>query len=57
MRLRTGRAVEGLADPRGRVEIYGEPRDVWVGAFVSEDAIYVCPLPMMVVRISRRRSA
>jgi hypothetical protein len=57
MRLRIGQAVEGIADLRGRVEVYVEPRDLWVGAFVSEDAIYICPIPMMVVRISRGRSA
>jgi hypothetical protein len=48
-------AVEGYADPRGRVEIYLEPRDIWVGVYVAEDAVYVCPLPMMVIRVSRGR--
>jgi len=39
----------------GRVEIYVEPRDIWVGVYVAEKAVYACPLPMLVVRISRGR--
>lgn len=35
---------------RGRIRLYIEPRDVRVGVYVSEDAVYVCPLPMLVIR-------
>jgi hypothetical protein len=34
----------------GRLSIYFEPRDIWVGVFMGPSAIYVCPLPMLVVR-------
>ena len=57
-RIGIGRAIEGFADPVGRVEIYCEPRDLWVGAFVAKGgAIYVCPLPMFVIRVSRGRTS
>lgn len=53
MRICLGSAREFVADKRGRVEIYLEPRDLWVGAYVNQRAVYVCPLPMLVIRISR----
>jgi len=37
----------------GRLAAYLEPRDVWVGVYVAEQAVYVCPLPCVVVRWSR----
>ena len=37
----------------GRLAIYFEPRDLWVGAYIAESAIYVCPLPTLVLRWSR----
>lgn len=37
----------------GRLAIYVEPRDIWVGVYVAPQAVYVCPLPMLVVRWSR----
>lgn len=43
----------------GRLAIYVEPRDIWVGVYVAaagvgeSGAIYVCPLPMLVLRWSR----
>lgn len=52
-RLFIGAAREGIWDKRGRVEVYLEPRDVWVGVYVAPDAVYVCPLPFVVIRISR----
>lgn len=52
-RLYVGAAREGIWDKHGRVEIYLEPRDVWVGVYVSDAAVYVCPLPFVVFRISR----
>jgi hypothetical protein len=39
---------------RGRLSIYIEPRDLWVGAYISETAIYICPLPMLVLKWRRR---
>lgn len=57
-RIRIGRAIESFHNPVGRVEIYCEPRDLWIGAYVADHgAVYVCPLPMLVIRISRGRSA
>lgn len=51
-----GTAWEGIHNKRGRVEIYPEPRDLWVGVYVAPDAIYVCLLPIVVIRISRGRT-
>jgi hypothetical protein len=38
---------------RRRLRVYFEPRDVWVGVYVAEDAVYVCPLPCVVIRWQR----
>jgi hypothetical protein len=38
---------------RGAVTIYLEPRDIWVGAFVSIHSVYVCPLPCLVIKFDR----
>lgn len=51
------RAVGMVARParnRRRVRIYFEPRDVWIGAYVAKGAVYVCPLPCLVIRWQRR---
>ena len=40
---------------RGRVLLYLEPRDAWVGAYVAEDYVYVCLLPFCVIRVDRPR--
>ena len=37
----------------GRLSVYVEPRDVWVGAFIGESAVYVCPLPLLVFKWDR----
>lgn len=37
----------------GRVTIYVEPRDVWIGLYVAPGAIYICLLPMLVIRLTR----
>lgn len=41
---------------RGRLLVYVEPRDIWVGAYVAEDYVYVCPLPLVVFRWERSES-
>jgi hypothetical protein len=38
----------------GRLRFYIEPRDIWVGVYVARDAVYVCPLPLVVIRYRRR---
>jgi hypothetical protein len=45
-------AVKRLKAGR-RLAVYVEPRDVWVGAYVAADAVYVCPLPLLVFRWTR----
>jgi hypothetical protein len=37
-----------------RLKVYVEPRDLWVGLYISNDAVYVCPLPCVVIRWRRR---
>lgn len=56
LRIGIGSAIEYVYDRRARVEIYAEPRDWWIGAYVAENAIYVCPVPCLVFRFSRGRS-
>ena len=36
-----------------RLRIYLEPRDAWIGAYVAPKAVYVCPLPFVVIRWER----
>jgi hypothetical protein len=55
-RLHVGTAWEGIHDKRGRAEVYLEPRDAWVGAYVAPDAVFLCPVPFLVIRVSRGRS-
>ena len=38
----------------GRLSVYLEPRDAWIGVYVAPKAIYVCPLPFLVIRWERR---
>jgi hypothetical protein len=37
----------------GRIQLYVEPRDLWIGVYVAPAAVYVCALPMLVIRWSR----
>ena len=37
-----------------RLRVYFEPRDAWIGAYVAPKAVYVCPLPFLVIRWERR---
>lgn len=43
---------------RGRLLVYIDPREVWMGVSFSEDSyyVYVCPLPMLVIRWERKKS-
>ncbi|WP_237101403.1 hypothetical protein [Nonomuraea sp. MG754425] len=38
----------------GRIAIYIEPRDLWVGGYIAPDAVYVLPFPTIVFRWTRR---
>jgi len=38
---------------RGRLQVYVQPRDIWVGVYVAEHAVYICPLPCLVLRWTR----
>jgi len=35
------------------VQIYIEPRDAWIGVYVAPHAVFVCPLPFLVVKVRR----
>jgi hypothetical protein len=57
---RRERPVKPAAPPArrlelGRLSVYVEPRDLWVGVFIAPLAVYVCPLPMLVFRWARAR--
>lgn len=36
------------------MKIYLEPRDAWVGVYVAKDAVYVCPVPFVVIKFNRK---
>lgn len=38
----------------GRLSVYVEPRDAWVGVYVAPRAVYVCVLPFLVLKWRRR---
>jgi hypothetical protein len=40
----------------GRLSAYIEPRDIWVGVYVAPNAVYVCPLPLLVLKWERRQA-
>lgn len=39
---------------RRRWRLRIDTRDLWVGAFVDTDYLYLCPLPCVVLRVERR---
>ena len=41
----------------GRLAVYVEPRDAWIGAYIAGSAVYVCPLPFLVIRWNRLRGS
>jgi len=50
----TWRENRRLSLSRGRLAIYLEPRDVWVGVYVAGRHLYVCLLPCVVLRWTRQ---
>lgn len=39
---------------RRQIKVYLEPRDAWIGVYVAELFVYICPLPFLVIRWERR---
>lgn len=35
------------------LEVHLDTRDLWVGVFVDTNAVYVCPVPCLVLRFRR----
>lgn len=50
--LRGGRRV---TVERLHLQVYLERRDVWIGAYVAPQAVFVCPAPCVVLRFARSR--
>lgn len=46
--------LEWLAD---RLRVYFELRDAWIGFYVARDAVYVCPVPFLVIAWKRKGKA
>lgn len=44
---------DAAAPLRRRVEVGFEPKDIWVGMYVVPTAYYICPLPMILIRVAR----
>lgn len=38
----------------GRWQVYLEPRDLWIGVYIAEQAVYVVPVPTLVARYTRK---
>jgi hypothetical protein len=38
----------------GRLSVYIEPRDAWIGVYVARDAIYLLLVPLLVFRWQRQ---
>jgi hypothetical protein len=34
----------------GRLSLYIEPRDIWIGVYVAPSAVYICPVPLLVIK-------
>jgi hypothetical protein len=52
----TSNPATSISDRRlrlGRLSLYIEPRDAWVGVYVAADAVYVLLVPFVVARWSR----
>ncbi len=44
----------GHDQPRGRLSVVFEPRDVWIGLYVARRAVYACLIPCLPLRWERR---
>lgn len=54
-RARVAQAIRSVYwRPARRLVIYIEPVDIWIGVYVSDTHVYVCPLPLLVIRFERR---
>jgi hypothetical protein len=42
---------------RPHIALIFEPRDLWVGGYIGNTAVYICPIPTLVIRIKRKGSA
>lgn len=38
-----------------RLHLVIEPRDLWIGAYIARDAVYVCLVPCVVIKYCRKR--
>ncbi|MFC6081033.1 hypothetical protein [Sphaerisporangium aureirubrum] len=38
----------------GRLTLWFEPRDWWVGGYSADDAIYICIVPFLALRWARK---
>jgi hypothetical protein len=34
----------------GRLSMYLEPRDIWIGVYVAPNAMYIRPVPTLVIK-------
>jgi hypothetical protein len=51
-------AARWLDRAGGRMRIYIEPRDAWVGVYVGSKGItYICPAPFLVIAWKRKGRA
>ncbi len=54
--LRKPRRAEARRLTIGRLQVYIEPRDAWIGVYVAPQAVYVLPVPFVVLRWSRSQN-
>lgn len=47
---------DAAANHRHRIELHFVPGDLWIGAFVADDAVYLIIVPTIVVRVARGRT-
>ncbi len=54
MSARRLRFLRSAQFPAGRLQVYIEPRDLWVGLFIAPAAAYLLLLPCLVIRWATR---
>ena len=54
--FRTANSRRDRRNRLGRISVYVEPRDAWIGLYVAPGALYFCPLPFVVIKWARRVS-